>query len=174
MKIKPCIREAKQLGKKIKLARLILDLTQKQLASKVNLKEQHTISCYEAGKSTPSLKTFIKIIKALKKPSSFFIDDLIYHKPQKIKFNQKHLDIFMEISALQETMGMVIIKTFSQLKNICKYKVAGSLPCTNMHHKSCYIKNKACRQENCSIWNRFKKQNDDLILRKEVQGATVI
>ena len=65
--------DAKKLGKKIKLARIELDLTQTQLAQRINSK-QKSISRYETGASLPSIKTLIKIAKVLKKPADYFLD----------------------------------------------------------------------------------------------------
>ena len=65
---------AKKLGKKIKLARIELDLTQTQLAEKIDGK-QKSISGYETGGSLPSIKTLVKIAKVLKKPAGHFLDD---------------------------------------------------------------------------------------------------
>ena len=64
----------KKLGKKLKLARIELDLTQTQLAEKINGK-QKSISGYETGATLPSIRTLIKIAKVLKKPAGHFLDD---------------------------------------------------------------------------------------------------
>ena len=66
--------DPKKLGKKIKLARVELDLTQTQLADKINAK-QKSISRYETGASLPSIKTLVKIAKVLKKPVGYFLDE---------------------------------------------------------------------------------------------------
>lgn len=64
---------AKKLGKKIKLARVELDLTQTELAQKIGAK-QKSISRYEAGKSVPRVETLMRIAKILKKPSGYFLE----------------------------------------------------------------------------------------------------
>ncbi len=66
--------DKKKLGKKIKLARVEMDLNQTQLADKIKAK-QKSISRYENGAAVPSLETLMKIAKALKKQPSHFIDD---------------------------------------------------------------------------------------------------
>ena len=66
--------DIKKLGKKIKLARIELDLTQTQLAQKINAK-QKSISRYETGVSSPSIATLVKISKVLKKPAGYFFDE---------------------------------------------------------------------------------------------------
>ena len=66
--------DTKKLGKKIKLARVEVDLTQTQLARKINAK-QKSISRYETGVSLPSIETLVKLAKVLKKPAGYFLDD---------------------------------------------------------------------------------------------------
>jgi DNA-binding XRE family transcriptional regulator len=65
--------DAKKLGKKIKIARIELDLTQTNLAKKIGAK-QKSISRYETGLSMPSIETLVKIAKVLKKPSGYFLE----------------------------------------------------------------------------------------------------
>ena len=65
--------DAKKLGKKIKMARVELDLNQTELAEKIAAK-QKSISNYETGAALPSLATLEKIAKVLKKPASYFLD----------------------------------------------------------------------------------------------------
>ena len=65
--------DAKKLGKKIKIARIELDLNQTELAKKIGAK-QKSISRYETGLSMPSIETLVKIAKVLKKPSGYFLE----------------------------------------------------------------------------------------------------
>ena len=66
--------DAKKLGKKIKLARIELDLNQTDLAKKIGAK-QKSISRYETGLSLPSIETLVKISKVLKKSAGYFLED---------------------------------------------------------------------------------------------------
>ena len=66
--------DKKKLGKKIKLARIEVDLNQTQLAKKINAK-QKSISRYETGISLPSIETLVKIAKVLKKSAGHFLDE---------------------------------------------------------------------------------------------------
>ena len=50
--------------------RVELDLTQTQLAEKINAKRK-SISRYKTGASLPSMKTLVKIAKVLKKPAGY-------------------------------------------------------------------------------------------------------
>jgi len=65
--------DPKKLGKKIKLARVELDMTQADLAKAINAL-QKSISLYETGGSVPSIETLEKIAKALKKTCGYFLD----------------------------------------------------------------------------------------------------
>lgn len=64
--------DPKVLGKKIKLARVELDMTQTDLADKIGAK-QKSVSRYENGASTPSLETMVKISKVLRKSVDHFL-----------------------------------------------------------------------------------------------------
>jgi transcriptional regulator with XRE-family HTH domain len=66
--------DAKKLGKKIKLARIELDLNQTDLAEKIGAK-QKSISRYETSLSMPSIGTLAKIAKVLKKPVGYFFGE---------------------------------------------------------------------------------------------------
>ena len=66
--------DAKKLGKKIKMARVELDMNQTEFADKIGAK-QKSISRYENGISIPSIATLVKVAKVLKKPASYFLDE---------------------------------------------------------------------------------------------------
>jgi transcriptional regulator with XRE-family HTH domain len=66
--------DVKRLGKKIKVARVELDMNQTELAAKIKAK-QKSISRYENGLSMPSVETLVKIAKALKKTTGYFLDE---------------------------------------------------------------------------------------------------
>jgi transcriptional regulator with XRE-family HTH domain len=66
--------DAKKLGKRIKLARVEHDLTQLQLAEKIQVIRK-TVSQYETGVSIPSLEVLEKMCKVLKKPYMYFLKD---------------------------------------------------------------------------------------------------
>jgi len=66
--------DAKKLGKKIKIARIELDMNQTDLANKIKAK-QKSISRYETGLSMPSVETLVKIAKTLKKSIGYFVGE---------------------------------------------------------------------------------------------------
>ena len=66
--------DPKKLGKKIKLGRVELDLTQTQLPEKINAK-QKSISRYETGASASPIETLVKIAGILKKPAGYFLEE---------------------------------------------------------------------------------------------------
>lgn len=67
--------EVAVMNNRIKIERAILDITQQQLADKVEVSRQ-TINAIESGKYTPSTILAIKIAKTFNKPveSIFFLD----------------------------------------------------------------------------------------------------
>lgn len=65
--------DAKKLGKRIKIARIELDMNQTELAEKIKAK-QKSISRYETGLSIPSIETLMKISRVLKKPTGYFLE----------------------------------------------------------------------------------------------------
>lgn len=67
--------DAKKLGKKIKLARVEMDMTQSDLAQATQIM-QKSISRYETGQSLPTLDTLEKMAKVLNKPFGYFLDDV--------------------------------------------------------------------------------------------------
>ena len=66
--------DRKSFGKKIKLARVELDLTQVKLAQKIKTKQKN-ISRYETGASLPSIETLVKIASVLKKKVGYFFSE---------------------------------------------------------------------------------------------------
>ncbi len=66
--------DAKKLGKRIKLARIEMDMTQADLAQATDIL-QKSISRYETGQSLPTLETLEKIAKTFKKPFGYFLDN---------------------------------------------------------------------------------------------------
>jgi transcriptional regulator with XRE-family HTH domain len=66
--------DAKKLGKRIKLARVEMDMTQADLAEATEIM-QKSISRYETGQSLPTLDTLERMAKVLKKPFSYFLDE---------------------------------------------------------------------------------------------------
>lgn len=66
--------DAKKLGKRIKIARIEMDISQGELAATMGIL-QKSLSTYETGRTMPPLEILIKIAKALKKPYEYFLDD---------------------------------------------------------------------------------------------------
>jgi len=66
--------DAKKLGKKIKIARIELDMNQTDLAHRIGAR-QKSISRYENGLSMPSIETLVKIAKVLKKSTAYLLDE---------------------------------------------------------------------------------------------------
>ena len=68
--------DAKKLGKKIKLARVEHDLTQEKLAEAIE-STQRSISLIENGQTLPSLAALENLSRVLKKPYSYFLEEVI-------------------------------------------------------------------------------------------------
>jgi transcriptional regulator with XRE-family HTH domain len=66
--------DTKKLGKKIKLARIEHDMSQRDLADAIGAL-QKAISRYETGISVPSVEMLQKIAKTLKKTYGYFLDE---------------------------------------------------------------------------------------------------
>lgn len=66
--------DAKSLGKKIKMARVELDMNQTDLADSIGAK-QKSISRYETGLTMPSIETLVKLSKVLKKEPAYFLQE---------------------------------------------------------------------------------------------------
>jgi transcriptional regulator with XRE-family HTH domain len=62
------------LAGKLKIARTLADLSQKVLASRLNLSEK-TISAYEKGRAIPPVPTLEKIANITSQPIQFFIEN---------------------------------------------------------------------------------------------------
>jgi transcriptional regulator with XRE-family HTH domain len=64
----------KQLGKKIKIARIEADLTQAQIAKKLKIIPK-SISRWEPGKTEPAISALKKIAKLVNKPINYFFEE---------------------------------------------------------------------------------------------------
>ncbi len=96
--------QLKSIGKKIKLARNILDITQEQLAEKANLSPRF-ISQLERGLAFGSANTIISICKALKVDSNFLFGDLIKcNSPSLIDMiDSKFLDNYLKLNSYNKS-----------------------------------------------------------------------
>lgn len=65
--------DAKKLGKRIKLARVEMDMTQADLAEATGIL-QKSISRYETGEALPTLETLERLVEALGKSFGYFLD----------------------------------------------------------------------------------------------------
>ncbi|MBQ7087638.1 MAG: helix-turn-helix transcriptional regulator [Clostridia bacterium] len=73
-----------KLGKRIKKARIDKNMTQAQLAEKLELSNNY-ISSIERGNAIPSLETFIAICNALEVTSDMLLTDSVYKSNEFIK-----------------------------------------------------------------------------------------
>lgn len=73
------VKNNEELSFNLKRARQQRDLTQKQVAEKLNV-DRSTYTYYESGRTTPTIYQIIKISKILDVNLSYF---LLENKPQK-------------------------------------------------------------------------------------------
>jgi len=100
--------DSEESGGGIRLARIELDLTQTQLAQRINAK-QKSISRYETGASSPSIKTLVEIAKVLKKPAGYFLGvrrrsqrKLVYIRASKGRKDRYTILSEVSLNALRE------------------------------------------------------------------------
>lgn len=67
----------KEIGKRIFLRRKEMDMTQKELASKTNISNNH-LSNIERGKSAPSFLLFLDICSVLKTNTDYIASGTVY------------------------------------------------------------------------------------------------
>lgn len=80
----------KQFGKRVRRRRNDLGIRQKELATKINISNNH-LSNIENGKAVPGFFTFLDICSALNVSPSYLIDGSIYSIESEIaeKLNRK-------------------------------------------------------------------------------------
>lgn len=82
------------LTKRIKQARTLANLSQKDLGKRINVTDK-TISAYELGRAIPPLIALEKISKACNLPIEFFFENSNSDK-DKVKKIEEKLDIIMK------------------------------------------------------------------------------
>ena len=88
----------KAIGKRIKIARIKADLTQENLAEKVNISPTH-LSNIENGTTRVSLSTIVALANALKTTvDDFLCDNIVYAKPQ---FERDIADLLAECDSYE-------------------------------------------------------------------------
>lgn len=80
----------KQMGSRIVQRRKELSISQKELASKINISNNH-LSNIEWGKALPSLETFLDICRELKISTDYIIAGTIYPEPNEEIINKLKL-----------------------------------------------------------------------------------
>jgi len=87
------MRDVINLAKKIKRARRLADLSQKELGKKLGISDK-TISAYELSRAIPPLITLQKIARITNQPVEYFFEPL-NSDANKMKKIEKKLDIIM-------------------------------------------------------------------------------
>ena len=96
--------QLKSIGKRIKLARNNLDLTQEQLAEKAGLSPRF-ISQLERGVAFGSANTIISICKTLKIDPNFLFGDLVKNSSQALvdMIDMKFLENYLKLDSYNKS-----------------------------------------------------------------------
>ena len=83
----------KQIGKRVKIARILIDITQEELAKRIGV-EPVTVSRMESGSRNITAVEIEKLSKALNRPLSYFYEgkEEEYQKVDNLRVNFKDLD----------------------------------------------------------------------------------
>lgn len=108
----------KTIGKKIKEAMLDLEITQEELAKKLNLK-QAQISKWITASRKPKLSNLAKIAKALNKPTNYFLEESPYHQyvGDKNKNVKQVINAEMDLKKEIETLNLKLDLLLERQKN---------------------------------------------------------
>ena len=87
------------IGKKIKDARLSLNMTQEDLAKRIGV-SKNAISNYENGVSTPKLELLCAIMKHLEVDANYLYD--VSHTPDPVKLSPREKQIIIEYRKLTQ------------------------------------------------------------------------
>lgn len=89
--------DSKQLGKRIREARLRSGLSQQELAAAIGVSDK-TISAYEVGRVDPPLESLDKLGTATKHPVGYFIGDVTSNVEARLN------RIISEMSAIKDAL----------------------------------------------------------------------
>ncbi|HHA18451.1 MAG TPA: PAS domain S-box protein [Methylophaga sp.] len=102
-------KSRKELGNKIKLARIQANLSQGQLAAKIE-RTGASIAYLEQGKRSTSTDILLKIADATSKPITFFFEDN--------ELNKRNLDQFIQLSDSIEHIKGLLEKSENKYKDL--------------------------------------------------------
>lgn len=93
----------KNIGNKIVLARKANDLSQRELAKKLDVSQQ-VLSGYECGRTSISLKSFVDLCEALNAPLSWFISSV---KQYGDIIGSDEIELLRELRKLADTTTLL-------------------------------------------------------------------
>ena len=110
--------QLKSIGKRIKLARNKLDLTQEQLAEKAGLSPRF-ISQLERGLAFGSANTIISICKTLKIDPNFLFGDLVKNSSQALvdMIDMKFLENYLKLNTYNKNAIKVFTNELLKLQS---------------------------------------------------------
>ena len=97
----------KQIGKRVKIARILIDITQEELAKKIGV-EPVTVSRIESGSRKTTAVEIEKLSKALNRPISYFYEgkEEEYQKVDSLRANFKDLDS-KDLEAIERVISQI-------------------------------------------------------------------
>lgn len=109
----------KNIGKKIKLARVNADLTQEELAEEIGISARY-VSQLERGLAFGSANTIISICKTLNVDSNFLFDDLIKENTSTSFDNlvdTKFLQSYIKLNTVNKQFVELIVNQLLKLQD---------------------------------------------------------
>jgi len=97
----------KQIGKRAKIARILIDITQEDLAKRIGV-EPVTVSRIESGSRNITAVEIEKLSKALNRPISYFYEgkEEEYQKVDNLRVNFKDLDS-KDLEAVERVVSQI-------------------------------------------------------------------
>jgi len=97
----------KQIGKRVKIARILIDVTQEDLAKRIGV-EPVTVSRMESGSRKTTAVEIEKLSKALNRPISYFYEgkEEEYQKVDSLRANFKDLDS-KDLEAIERVVSQI-------------------------------------------------------------------
>ena len=110
----------KNIGKKIKLARVNANLTQEELAEEIGISARY-VSQLERGLAFGSANTIISICKTLNVDSNFLFNDLINNKNSSTSFDNlidtKFLQSYIKLNTTNKQFVELIVSQLLKLQD---------------------------------------------------------
>ena len=105
------------VASKVRKARREADLTQQELADKMNVSRTH-IAAIETGQYNPSLKMLERVAKALNVPASIFLEETPTTLEAYYKLENEEIELLDGYRMLSQAKRQTLIETLNYLKSL--------------------------------------------------------